>query len=43
MREVDDRRVADGKPGPVTRWLQETYAKVVRGQDPRYQDWLTYV
>jgi len=43
VREVDDRRVADGKPGPVTRWLQEQYARIVRGQEPKYQDWLTYV
>jgi branched-chain amino acid aminotransferase len=43
VREVDDRRVADGKPGPITRWLQEQYGRIVRGQEPRYQEWLTPV
>jgi branched-chain amino acid aminotransferase len=42
VREVDDRQVGSGKPGKVTRYVQETYFKVVRGQDPRYLEWLTY-
>ncbi len=28
---VDQRTVADGKPGPITRRLQEAYAEVLRG------------
>src|SRR5262245_37729515 len=43
VREGDDRRVADAKPGTMTRWLQEQYGRVVRGQESKYQDWLTYV
>ena len=43
VREVDNRQVGPGKPGPVTRFVQDTYFKVVRGQEPRYADWLTYV
>jgi len=40
---VDGRPVGDGKPGPVTRRIQEAYLRVVRGEDSRYEDWLTYV
>jgi branched-chain amino acid aminotransferase len=43
VREVDGRVIGPGKPGPVTLKLQETFFKVVKGEDPRYQKWLTYV
>lgn len=43
VREVDNRQVGEGKPGPVTKFVQETYFRVVRGQEPRYAEWLTYV
>lgn len=43
VREVDDRQLGDGKPGPITSWVQEHYFQVVRGGDPRYADWLTYI
>lgn len=43
VREVDNRQLRDGKPGPVTRFAQEAYFKIVRGQDDRYAEWLTYV
>lgn len=43
VREVDNRRIGPGNPGPTTRWLQDAYFKVVRGQDPRYAEWLTYL
>ena len=40
---VDGRPVAAGKPGPVTTALQEAYFRAVRGEDPRYREWLTPV
>ncbi|RKH19919.1 branched-chain amino acid transaminase [Corallococcus praedator] len=43
VREVDNRQVGEGKPGPIGRFVQDAYFKVVRGQDDRYADWLTYV
>ncbi|MCG3174907.1 MAG: Branched-chain-amino-acid aminotransferase [Myxococcota bacterium] len=43
IREVDDRRIGLGKPGPITRRVQEIFFRIVRGQEPRYQDWLTFV
>jgi branched-chain amino acid aminotransferase len=43
LREVDDRPIGVGKPGPITRMVQEAYADVVRGKVPEYDHWLTYV
>jgi len=43
VREVDNRQVGTGKPGPITQYVQETYFRAVRGQEPRYSEWLTYV
>ncbi|WP_044891055.1 branched-chain amino acid transaminase [Myxococcus hansupus] len=43
VREVDNRQVADGKPGPVTRYVQDMYFRIVRGEEPKYAHWLTYV
>ncbi len=43
IREVDDRTVADGKPGEITKKLQEVYFAAVRGQEDRYKDWLEHV
>ena len=43
VREVDRRAIGDGKPGPITRKLQEVFFKAVRGEEPKYQHWLDYV
>jgi branched-chain amino acid aminotransferase len=43
IRELDDRRIGDGTPGPTTRRLQELFFGVVRGREERYRSWLTYV
>ncbi len=40
---VDRRPVGDGRPGPLTRALTETYMGVVRGEQDTYADWLTPV
>jgi branched-chain amino acid aminotransferase len=42
IRSVDRVRVADGRPGPVTRKLQNAFFDIVRnGNDPRH--WLDFV
>ena len=41
VRELDDRTIGDGKPGPVTQALQNDFFKIVRGEDPAYAHWLT--
>src|SRR5262244_2365598 len=43
IRELDDRRIGAGTPGPVTRRLQETFFATVRGREERYRAWLTHV
>jgi branched-chain amino acid aminotransferase len=43
IREVDDRPVGSGRPGPVTSEIQQTYFSLVRGEVDRYKDWLDYV
>jgi branched-chain amino acid aminotransferase len=40
---VDNRQIATGKPGNVTKFVQDAYFKTVRGHDPKYAEWLTYV
>jgi branched-chain amino acid aminotransferase len=41
IREIDGRFI--GEPGPLTRRLQEAFYTVIRGENPKYQDWLEYV
>jgi branched-chain amino acid aminotransferase len=43
VREVDNRKVGAGRPGPITTSVRELYHRVVRGHEPRYEHWLTYV
>jgi branched-chain amino acid aminotransferase len=43
VREVDNRQVGDGKPGALTKAVQETYFRIVRGLEPKYLEWLTFV
>lgn len=41
IRELDKRVI--GKPGPITRKLQEKFFGVVRGEEEKYLKWLEYV
>lgn len=43
VREVDDRRVGSGEPGPITRRLQELFFAAVQGKDAQRNGWLAYV
>jgi len=43
LREVDNRIIGSGKPGPVTKRLQDAFFSIVHGKDSRYKNWLTYV
>lgn len=42
VREVDNRMVGAGEPGPIARRVQEAFFKAARGGDAKHQDWLTY-
>ena len=43
VREIDNRKIGGGEMGPITRELQQTYFRTVRGQEPRYAEWLAKV
>jgi branched-chain amino acid aminotransferase len=43
IRALDDRRIGDGTPGPITRRLQDLFFAIVRGREERYRSWLAYV
>ena len=43
IREVDDRQIGDGKPGPITKVLQAAFFDIVKGKNPEYKDWLDYL
>ena len=43
IREVDDRPVGDGRPGPVTKRAQQMFMDAVTGRNERHGDWLEYI
>ena len=43
LREVDNRVIGSGRPGPVTKKLQDAFFAIVHGKDSRYKEWLTAV
>ena len=42
IRSLDRRAIGGGKPGELTRKLQQVYFDVVQAKRPEYQAWLTY-
>ena len=44
VRELDrSALIGSGKPGPVTKKIQEIYFAAVKGERPEYASWLTYI
>jgi len=43
VREVDGRIIGSGARGPLTEKLQSTFFAVVKGQNPAYHHWLTFI
>jgi branched-chain amino acid aminotransferase len=43
IREVDNRRIGEGKPGQVTRMVQDLFFQTTRGLQLRYMEWLTHL
>lgn len=43
IREVDDRIIGEGRPGPVTQAIQGAYFRAVKGEDPEHREWITIV
>jgi branched-chain amino acid aminotransferase len=40
LREIDDRPVGDGVPGPITLDVQRAFEDALHGRSDRYADWL---
>ena len=43
IREIDDRIIGEGKPGPITTALQHAFFEVVKGNNAKHIDWLDYL
>ena len=43
IRELDGRRIGEGKAGPVTKAIQKAFFDVVTGKDRKRRKWLTPV
>ncbi|HDD43673.1 MAG TPA: branched-chain amino acid transaminase [Candidatus Desulfofervidus auxilii] len=43
IKEVDDRQIGTGTPGPITKKLQSLYFEVVRGKVKKYHYWLDFI
>ena len=43
VREVDDRTIGAGRPGPVTQRHQKVFFDAVHGKDERHLGWLTAI
>lgn len=43
IRELDNRRIGEGKRGPITARLQAMFFDCVSGKTENHADWLTYV
>jgi len=42
VRELDGKIIGDGKPGAITRKIQQTFFEAARGQRPEYRRWLAF-
>lgn len=43
VREVDDRKVGTGRPGPVTKRIQSAFFDILLGKNALFQHWLDLV
>jgi branched-chain amino acid aminotransferase len=43
IRDVDDRKIGEGRPGPMTKGLQAAFFDIVKGKNPDYREWLDYL
>lgn len=43
ITSIDHRKIGTGEPGPIGKRLSKIYFSAVRGNEPRYRDWVTPV
>lgn len=40
---IDDKKIGNGKPGPITLKIKDDYMDIVHGKNEKYIGWLTYI
>jgi branched-chain amino acid aminotransferase len=43
IREVDLRIIGEGKPGKITKEIQNIFFRIIRGEEDSYRNWLFYI
>ena len=43
VSSIDKKPIGSGKPGPVTKKIQEKFFAIIKGNDPAYDKWLSYI
>lgn len=43
VREVDNRTIGEGKPGPVTNKIQRAFFGLVKGERAAHPEWMTFL
>jgi branched-chain amino acid aminotransferase len=43
IREVDDRMIGAGEPGPITKKIQTIFSEIISGKQAKYDHWLDRV
>ena len=41
--DLDSRTIGTGKPGNITKRIQDIFFDTVKGKNKKYSDWLTYI
>lgn len=43
IREIDHLPIGEGRPGPITQKISKAFFQIVRGENLKYSEWLSYV
>ncbi|MFH1256471.1 MAG: branched-chain amino acid transaminase [Candidatus Diapherotrites archaeon] len=43
IREVDGKTIGKGKPGEITKKLQQKFYSIIHGKEEKYKEWLDFV
>jgi branched-chain amino acid aminotransferase len=43
IRELDQRSIGSGKPGPITKKVQQEFFDLVKGKSKKHAEWLAYL
>ena len=41
--QIDNEKINNGIPGPITKKIQKMYFDTIRGKIKQYDDWLTKI